>query len=207
MRYRRFIGLCLTIVLAMTGCKNVGNENEQKPTVTPSPFVESEEPTGDVAEEEDTSIPSNATLDEVKNAVVKQMGDDYIANMPYDCVTVKEIFGIEPEWYDAGIAEGPMMSTNIDKFLVFHATEGNLANIQNALNTYRNTIIADTMQYPMNVLKTQGALVETIGDYVFFVMLGFVDNTVYEKDEDIIAAHTAINQAVIETAREIIAQR
>ena len=98
------------------------------------------------------------------------------------------------------------MSVHVDKFIAIHATEGNLENVQNAINSYRDMLVNDTMQYPMNLVKIQGSVVETVGDYVFFVMLGVIDEMAYTEEKDMIDAYTAINNSVIDAAKEVIGQ-
>ncbi len=225
MRNKKLLATSLIVALTLTACGKTSNE---APTTTPTPIieetqdtttedvtteesteeveegVENEEEITETLEVEDMSIASDETLDQIHAAVVEKIGENYVANMPFDSTQVEELFGVKADWYDAGIAEGPMMSVHVDKFLAFHATEGNLENIQTALNAYVETIKADTMQYPMNLNKIQACTVETVGDYVFFVMVGMIDETTYESEDQMIEAYKEINASVIEIAKEII---
>ena len=214
MRHKKLLALSLVVALAFSACgKKEQNENTAAPapteTVTETP---SEEVTPEVEVPSDETVDpagelvSNATLDAIHNAAKEQLGENYIPSMPYDALTLSELFGVNPQWYDAAIAEGPMMSVHVDKFIAIHATEGNVENVANALNAYRDSQVADTMQYPVNVSKIQGSVVETVGDYVFFVMLGSLDPTTYEDENKMIEDYKAINMNVIEAAKGIIEQ-
>ncbi len=214
MRHKKLLALSLVVALAFSACgKKEQNENTATPapteTVTETP---SEEVTPEVEVPSDETVDpagelvSNATLDAIHNAAKEQLGENYIPSMPYDALTLSELFGVDPQWYDAAIAEGPMMSVHVDKFIAIHATEGNVENVANALNAYRDSQVADTMQYPVNVSKIQGSVVETVGDYVFFVMLGSLDPTTYEDENKMIEDYKAINMNVIEAAKGIIEQ-
>ena len=214
MRHKKLLALSLVVALAFSACgKKEQNENTATPapteTVTETP---SEEVTPEVEVPSDETVDpagelvSNATLDAIHNAAKEQLGENYIPSMPYDALTLSELFGVDPQWYDAAIAEGPMMSVHVDKFIAIHATEGNVENVANALNAYRDSQVADTMQYPANVSKIQGSVVETVGDYVFFVMLGSLDPTTYEDENKMIEDYKAINMNVIEAAKGIIEQ-
>ena len=214
MRHKKLLALSLVVALAFSACgKKEQNENTATPapteTVTETP---SEEVTPEVEVPSDETVDpagelvSNATLDAIHNAAKEQLGENYIPSMPYDALTLSELFGVNPQWYDAAIAEGPMMSVHVDKFIAIHATEGNVENVANALNAYRDSQVADTMQYPVNVSKIQGSVVETVGDYVFFVMLGSLDPTTYEDENKMIEDYKAINMNVIEAAKGIIEQ-
>jgi len=216
-----FLAIALIVLLAFTGCSKNDNGAD---TATPTPVVEEnvtetpEDTTGEDAateeapteeapaeDEEAGALVSNETLDAIHQKVVALVGEEnYVANMPYDTATLSELFGIDSTWYDAAIAEGPMMSVHVDKFVAIHATEGNVENVAKALNEYRDVLVADTMQYPMNVAKIQGSVVETVGDYVFFSMVGSLDIMDYPEESDLIDAYTEINTQVIDIAKEEI---
>ena len=56
--------------------------------------------------------------------------------------------------------------------------------MEKALTEYREYLLNDTMQYPMNVSKIQASQVIRHGDYVFFVMLGGPDDDAMEKGDE-----------------------
>ncbi|MDD5935058.1 MAG: DUF4358 domain-containing protein [Clostridiales bacterium] len=218
MRNKKLVAMSLVVALTFTACGKSSNKEEN---VTPTPVVESteetvtetpeveeevveEEITEEVTEEEGSALVSNETLDQILEKTVEELGDDFVANMPYDSALVSEMFGVNADWYDAAIAQGPMMSVHVDQFLAFHATEGNLENIKTALEAYCDAQINDACQYPMNLNKIQGCVVETVGDYVFLSILGFVDDTAYESEDQVIEEYKKINESVIEIAKEII---
>ena len=72
--------------------------------------------------------------------------------------------------------------------------------IKNKLTAYRQGLINDTMQYPMNLLKIQASKVYVKGDYVFFIMLGYVDSNTEETstEEQVIEAYKAENQKAVD---------
>ena len=120
------------------------------------------------------------TLKKVSNAVKKAYGADYIPNMSFDSTYLSEVVGLKSSLYDAVVAEGPSISFQVDTFISVHAKSGKKAEVEKALKAYRNYLINETMQYPMNVPKINASKVVTVGDYVFFVMLG----KRYEGNED-----------------------
>lgn len=202
MRHKKLMVLSLAAVLAFTACgKKDTNEPAPTPTVAPTE-VPTKQP--DKEEEETgenlgaTELTSNETLDKIYEEVKAAYGENYAPNMPFTVENLEEQFGVEADWFDAAIAEGPMISINVDKFIGIHATEGNLENVRNALNKYHEALLADTMQYPMNLLKIQASKVEAAGDYVFFVMLGTIDVTKYTEESDMIKAYEEQNQIAID---------
>ena len=56
--------------------------------------------------------------------------------------------------------------------------------IETALNNYRQSLIDNLMQYPMNQIKIQASVVESMGDYVFFIMLGEIPTSIEEQGEE-----------------------
>lgn len=58
------------------------------------------------------------------------------------------------------------------------------------IKKYREELIQDTCQYPMNQLKIQASKVYVKGNYVCFIMLGTISNKQEEQSEDkVIAAY------------------
>ena len=56
----------------------------------------------------------------------------------------------------------------------------------------------------MNLLKIQASKVETVGDYVFFVMLGTIDEMAYTEDSDMIKAYEEQNQIALDIIKKEI---
>lgn len=141
-------------------------------------------------------------MNKIHEAVVGAY-EHYIPNMAYDADTAKELFGLQPEWYDDMLAEGPMISAQVDTFIAVHPTEGNLKNVEDALKAYRETLVNDTMQYPMNQVKIQASRVETVGDYVFFIMLGEIDMDI-EEEAAMVTAYEAQNQLAVDAIKGVL---
>lgn len=123
-------------------------------------------------------------LEEIHKAVVDAYQDAYIPSSPYDEQAMEAIFGVKSELYDSFIAEGPMVSAHVETFVGIAAKEGKGGEVENALNQYRDNLIEDAMQYPMNIVKIQASQVVRHGDYIFFVMLGGASTEAEEKGED-----------------------
>lgn len=127
-------------------------------------------------------------LAEVHAAVKKAYGDNYIPNMVYDEQLFSDLFGVDKTMYDSYIAEGPMMSTHVDTFIAVEAKEGQGEAVEKILKEYHDKLVGDSMQYPMNLAKVQSSQVIRHGDYVFFVMLGAIDDTSESEEAALKAA-------------------
>ena len=195
------IAALLTMSIALVGCSKEEVKVEDKPavedTVTDSNVNESEDANteenqdGAVNEDaatEDTTEDANVNeekqkeLDEIRNTVAGAY-EDYVPSMPYEKEQITDIFGVDASWYDAVVAEGPMMSAHVDTFLAFHATEGNQENIKTALETYKEYLINDSFQYPMNMDKVKAATILEDGENIYFIMLGLIDDSIVDEGE------------------------
>lgn len=140
------------------------------------------------------------SIKKIHKAVVNVFGENYVANVPLSSEDIKQKCGISPSWYTDMVAEVPMISAQVDTFIAVKAKNKNTRKkVKKKLAEYRNTLVADTMQYPMNALKIQASKVYVKDNYVFFIMLGFIDNSTEETgtEEQIIEAYKAENQKAV----------
>ena len=218
--------LFVLALIALLGLTAYGNKNETQKeennnaVITETPedntTLEGEQEVTDEVTPEDTTTEDGATgtanineeqqavLNQIHTAVKDAYKDDYIPNAPFDETTLKEVYGLSSDMYDAVIAEGSMISVHVDTFIAVHPTEGNFDNVVKALTDYRETLLQDTMQYPVNLIKIQASKVETIGDYVFFIMLGYGDDTLEEAEA--IASFEEKNDIAINAIKSVIGE-
>ena len=111
-------------------------------------------------------------LSKVHQEIKDAYGETYLATMDYDSQILETVFGVNPDWVEEFIAQGPMMSAHVDTFIAIKATEGNVENVKKALEDYRQMNIENNMLYPMNLPKLETAEVYQTGEYVFYIMLG-----------------------------------
>ncbi|MCI8770497.1 MAG: DUF4358 domain-containing protein [Lachnospiraceae bacterium] len=140
------------------------------------------------------------TVKKIYKAVVAKYGDNYLANMKLSKDDIKLRYGIASSWYTDIIAEIPMMSAHVDTLIIAKAkNKAGKQKIKKQLTNYRQQLIKDTCQYPMNQLKIQASKVYVKDDYVFFIMLGSVDSKIEEggSDEQIIEAYKKENQKAV----------
>lgn len=171
-------------------------EDESLGEETPDKETPDEE---DVTEEANTNKEKQEELDKIHDAV-KEAYEEYLPNFPYDRTFVKESFGVEEDWYDAYIAEGPMISVHVDTFLAFHPTEGNKENIVKALKAHRDFLINESFQYPMNIAKVNATTIVEEGDYVYLILLGMVDDNITD-DGKRIEAFKEQNEIAVEAIK------
>lgn len=122
-------------------------------------------------------------LKEAYEAVKNLFGEDYIPNMTYDEAYINDQFGISKDMVKQIVAEGPMISVNVDTFIGVEAAEGKAEDVEKALNDYAKMLNEESMQYPMNVEKVKAAQVKRFDDYVFFVLLGAGGTDIMDMEE------------------------
>lgn len=127
----------------------------------------------------------------IRQAVVDALGENY---WPQTSIPAEflEGYGLTADMYEEFFGEMPMISTNVDTLIVIKAKEDQVEAVEDVLTAYRENLVNDTMQYPMNLGKIQASEVKTIGNYVCFVQLG----------ADVMAALESGDEAVIEQCQE-----
>lgn len=127
---------------------------------------------------------SNANLQNLRDAVVKVLGENYWPNMTVDTEELSEVYGIKEDMYEDYLAEVPVISTNVDTLIIVKAKEGQVNAVEDALNAYRDSMVNDTSEYPLNAGKLQASRIETFENYVCYVQLGADVADAMEQGED-----------------------
>ena len=138
-------------------------------------------------------------LQSAKEAVINALGDNYWPDSEIPEEMLNDTFGVSADLYDGYLGESPMISVNVDTLLIIHAKDGKVEEVENALNAYRDHLVNDTMQYPMNLGKIQASRIERVGDYVCFVQLGADTSAAEEQgDEAVITYCQEQNELALE---------
>ncbi|MDL2233218.1 DUF4358 domain-containing protein [Ruminococcaceae bacterium OttesenSCG-928-L11] len=115
-------------------------------------------------------VPVDTILTNIRAAY----GDDYIPNSEIPAELLESVYGLAADMYVEIGAEMALISTFPDTVIVAKAADGKGDAVEQALNTARDNAISNTLQYPMNVPKTNATKVVRRGDYVAFLMVGAV---------------------------------
>ncbi|MCX4327900.1 MAG: DUF4358 domain-containing protein [Lachnospiraceae bacterium] len=146
------------------------------------------------------------SIKKIRKAVVNTFGENYVADVALTSEEIKAKYGISPSWYTDAVAEVPMISSHVDTFIAVKAKNKNTKKkIKKKLSDYRKALVADTMQYPMNIPKIQASRVYVKDNYLFFIMLGFIDSSLEETgtDEQMIEAYKAENQKAVDAIKAL----
>ena len=211
--------LIMTMSISMIACGNNDANQESSTPGTQESVVE--ESTQESTEESQTEESSEEVIPEdemggetvmseemtgIRQAVVDAIGENYFPQMQIPAEYL-EGFGLTADMYEEFFGEMPMISTNVDTLIVIKAKEGQVEAVEGVLNAYRENLVNDTMQYPMNLGKIQASEVKTIGNFVCFVQLGGDVMDALEKgDEEVIKHCQAQNATAIEALEGAINQ-
>ena len=121
-----------------------------------------------------SSAPSSnaGRLNDVTDAVKKAYGENYLPSMDLTADDLSSRFGLNSDDYAAAYGQVAMISTQVDTFVAVEANDGKADAVASALNSYRDDLVNNSMQYPMNIPKVNASRVYQKGNYVFFLMLG-----------------------------------
>ena len=194
-----------TLALSMAACGNGQDKNTGAATETGVESTEGTVESTGTSVENTEAENAGTPLQNAKKAVTDALGDDYWPDSEIPEEMLNETYGVSADLYDAYLGECPMISVNVDTLLIIHAKDGKVEDVENALNAYRDSLVNDTMQYPMNLGKIQASRVERIGDYVCFVQLGADTSSVEEQgDEAVITYCQEQNELALEAVRQTL---
>ena len=146
-------------------------------------------------------------IDLIRNSIVKMYGTMYYPNVKihedaeYLGVYMADTLKLDASWVSDIIIEVPMISANVDTLILVNPTEGNAENVLAALTEYKRYLVEESFQYPMNEARVQRAVVQQVGDYVCFSILGGAidDPSVYgfTTDEEVADYYEQMNMNAI----------
>lgn len=140
--------------------------------------------------EKSREVAYEATVEEIRDAVKDAYGETYYPSMVYTKSDIKEQFKVDPDWCQEILAEGPMLSFQVDTFVAAKAKDEESAGlVEDALKDYHEYLVSESMQYPMNMEKVNASRVVRVGNYVCFLMLGEIPMEEMDKGEE--AAYNA----------------
>lgn len=192
---KKIISLALAsalILSAFTGCNN-----NSEPEATTTAAATTTAPAGTTTTAPATEAPADTTasqggeenqegtVNKIADAIKAAYGESYLPQMPVEAEMASTVFGLEEGTFTEFFAETPMISAQVDTLLIVKAAEGKAGDVKAAVDAYRQRLLDDTMQYPMNVPKIQASQVVQNGDYVAFILLGGYDDTL-ETDEQLL---------------------
>lgn len=132
------------------------------------------------------SVNQDVSLDTIVNAIKEAYGEDYLPSMPVEGEAILTTYGIAEDMYEEIYIEVPMISAQIDTLVAVKCKEGKQQKVSDALNAYRDYLINDALQYPMNQVKLQASRVIEKDGFVFFIALGVIPMDISDQGDEAI---------------------
>ena len=182
---KKSVALLLIITfIILTGCGKKESGSQQSRSHLGNTGMPGSKATGGYSED--------ITMEEIKEAVIDILGDNYWPDMKIDSESLAQTYGISPDMYDDYLAECPETSDNVDTLIIIKAKSDQVDNVEKALKNYIEANTSNSDAYSQNDGKTEAARIETFHNYVCFVQLG----------ADTSAASDVSNEAVIDQCLE-----
>lgn len=155
--------------------------------------------------EAQASYRNDVGTQELRDAAADALGEGYWPNMELGGTELEGLTGLKADQYEEFSAEMPMISVNVDTLIIVKAKEGKAGEAADALTSYRQRLVEDTMQYPMNLGKIQASEVVSFGNYVCFIQLGGDTSSADESGEEAVIKHCqAENQKAAEAIEALL---
>lgn len=115
------------------------------------------------------------TVEKIADRIKAAYGDNYLPNTDIPPEILKSLLGLEDDSYTEIFAQQPMIGAHPDMLIIAKAASGKTGELKSKLEQYRDKLVNETMQYPMNIAKVNASRVVADGDYVAFILLGAIN--------------------------------
>lgn len=129
------------------------------------------------------------TLLELEEEVKDLLGDNYWPEVNLSKAELEKLTGITEDMYVDFLAERQALDAHIDTLIIIHAKEDYVGTIEEAIETYRSALIEQNKNYPQNLSKARASRIETIDDYICFVLLGADTTPLADRGSEAVMEH------------------
>ncbi len=151
------------------------------------------------------NINKGIALHIVVDAIKENYGTMYAPSVVMDEATIQDDIGLATDLYEEVFVETCAVSTEKDMLIGVKVAEGRQEEVVEILTTYRESLVNDAMQYPMQQFKLQASQIIEKEGFVFFVTLGDIPEMIQEKgDEAIFNQAVTMNKIAIEAVNGVL---
>lgn len=143
-------------------------------------------------------------MDDLKDAVVGILGDNYWPDTLLSAEELAERTGISENMYEDFMAEYQHTEAGVDMMILVKANSDQVENVERYLNEYRELLLKIYEQQPQNEAKVFASRIETIDNYVCYIQLGANIALLEKQGSEEMIAHC---QQENERALDIIEKR
>ena len=148
--------------------ESVQPSESQKPSESPAPS-ESQQPS-------ETPAPSESPSASVVQSIWNQVsGLERPEMMDLDAALLSDLYGIDPADLVEFVAKMPLVSANINEFLIAQCAPGRVDAVKAACESRLATLQSSASQYPETAELLENYKLVTSGDYILFCIDGNAD--------------------------------
>lgn len=193
----------LCTILTLSGCKKNESENHMEDNQAYINEGNSEEDAVNTLQV-GTKYKIVGPMDDLKNAVVEILGENYWPDTLLSSEELAERTGISENMYEDFLAEYQRTEAGIDMMILIKSKEGEMDTIEKYLNDYRETLLKIYEQQPQNNAKVFASRIEIIDSYICYIQLGADISSLENMGNDEMVSHC---QEENERALDIIEKR
>lgn len=192
MKAKVLLGVFAVSLLIITGCNDnhAGNKN-----TSDQAYVNENGDEGEAVNtlQVGTQYKITGPLDELRDAVIVMIGDNYWPDTILTKEELAERTGISEDLYEDCLAEYQHTEAGVDMMILIEAKEESIEMIERYLNDYREVLLQIYSGQPQNRAKVSASRMEIVDNYVCYVQLG----------ADISDMETSGEEAMADYCREI----
>lgn len=193
----------LCTILTLSGCKKNESENHMEDNQAYINEGNGEEDAVNTLQV-GTKYKIVGPMDDLKNAVVEILGENYWPDTLLSSEELAERTGISENMYEDFLAEYQRTEAGIDMMILIKSKEGEMDTIEKYLNDYRETLLKIYEQQPQNNAKVFASRIEIIDSYICYIQLGADISSLENMGNDEMVSHC---QEENERALDIIEKR
>ncbi len=160
------------------------------------------------AKEEEAAVENvnnGIALQIVVDAIKENYGKMYMPSVVMDEDSIKKEIGLTSDLYEEVHVEICDIAAEKDMLIGVKVAGDQQEEVVDILTTYRESLVNDALQYPMQQFKLQASQIVEKEGFVFFVTLGTIPEVVQEKgDEAIFDQAVIMNKIAVEAINGVL---
>lgn len=126
-------------------------------------------------------------LDKTLSDIKEAYGDDYGPDGIISKEVLEEVYSLTMDNVSYYVAEAATISMSSDVFIGMVANPGKIEELTKEVEAYREYLINDSFQYPMNMPKIQASTIVVKDNVIFFFVLGKLHEDMDASEEEQLA--------------------
>lgn len=178
----------------MMGCQKENPAPTIAPIETTIPVVETESAPVETTTET-TPVEQVSIANDIKAVLMDAYPNGYLMPMEMDADILEAVYGITSDMYTDFVGFTAMISAHVDTAVMVKANDPELALAK--FNEYKDILMSDSFQYPVNLPKIASAQVHDFGNgwVGFFIMGGYADNDMeFASDDEAVKFYAELTQ-------------